>query len=132
MTAIPRHAIILFAHGSRDPAWRVPIEAVAARMRELQPQALVRCAYLELTAPDLATVMHEVHEAGARAATIWPLFFGAGRHVREDLPRLAAQLRTNFPAMRISVQAPIAENAQVLEVMARTALLSAQNQEQPV
>ena len=31
------HGVILFAHGSRDPAWHAPIEAVAARMRALAP-----------------------------------------------------------------------------------------------
>jgi sirohydrochlorin cobaltochelatase len=125
MAAMSDHAVILFAHGSRDPAWRVPIEAVAARMRQLSPQAVVRCAYLELTAPDLPTAVHEVHAAGARHVTIWPLFFGAGRHVREDLPRLAAELQGRFPDLTISLQPPIGEHADVLEVMARTALTNA-------
>ena len=30
------NAIVLFAHGSRDPLWSKPIEAVAARVRELE------------------------------------------------------------------------------------------------
>ena len=28
-----QHGIVLFAHGSRDPQWRAPIEAVAALNR---------------------------------------------------------------------------------------------------
>ena len=43
------HAIILFAHGSRDPLWHKPIQAVAQRITERDAQELVRCAYLELT-----------------------------------------------------------------------------------
>ena len=41
-------AIILFAHGSRDPLWRLPIESVATEIRRRHPAALVSCAYLEL------------------------------------------------------------------------------------
>ena len=33
----PRHAIVLFAHGSRDPLWHKPMEAVAARIRSPMP-----------------------------------------------------------------------------------------------
>ena len=53
-------AIILLAHGSRDPLWRRPIEAVAARIQTDQPRLLVRCAYLELCAPDLAGAVAEL------------------------------------------------------------------------
>ena len=41
------HAIILFAHGSRDVLWRRPIEAVANEMKQLSPDTQVACAYLE-------------------------------------------------------------------------------------
>jgi sirohydrochlorin cobaltochelatase len=54
MTAPMTQATILFAHGSRDPLWRLPIEAVATQMRQTTPLCEVRCAYLELTQPDLA------------------------------------------------------------------------------
>ena len=39
-TPAPRHATVLFAHGSRDPLWRAPIEAVAARMQRTIDAAL--------------------------------------------------------------------------------------------
>ena len=54
---------IVFAHGSRDPLWRVPIEAVARHIQSLAPQLHVRCAYLELMLPDLPT-MREVGVPG--------------------------------------------------------------------
>jgi len=50
-TATPHRGIILLAHGSRDPLWRAPIEAVAERIRTSAPGTPVLCAYLELCAP---------------------------------------------------------------------------------
>jgi len=82
------HAIILFAHGSRDALWRRPIEAVANEMKLLSPDTQVACAYLELTEPDLPTTVAGLVQTGVNAIRIVPMFLGVGRHAREDLPLL--------------------------------------------
>jgi sirohydrochlorin cobaltochelatase len=119
------HGIVLFAHGSRDSAWRAPIEAVAERMRALAPGAPVTCAYLELTEPDLPTAVQALLAEGVKAVTVWPMFLGAGRHAREDLPRLLNGLRARHPGVTFVLQPAIAEHPGVLEAMARAALDSA-------
>ncbi len=116
------HAIVLFAHGSRDPAWRAPIEAIAERTRAIDPTAQVRCAYLEFSEPDLPAVVAGLITGGARQITVWPMFLGAGRHARDDLPRLLAQLRAQHPGTDFVLREAIAEHPAVLEAMARTAL----------
>lgn len=118
----PTRAIVLFAHGSRDPAWRAPIEAVARRMREIDPSSRIRCAYLEFTEPGLPAAVAELVGAGARQISVWPMFLGSGRHARDDLPRLLEQLRAQHPGTRFTLQPAIAEHPAVLEAMARTAL----------
>ena len=60
MRQASRQAMVFFAHGSRDPLWRRPAEAIAERVRQLDPKLLVRCAYLELTEPDLAACVAEL------------------------------------------------------------------------
>ena len=116
------HATILFGHGSRDPLWCKPIEAVAERMRQQQPLAQVRCAYLELSAPDLPTVATEFIALGATSISITPMFLGVGRHAREDLPALVQQLREQHPGVHFSLQAAIGEHPDVMALMARIAL----------
>ena len=37
----PHTGVILFAHGSRDPLWRLPIDAVAQQMRLRWPGLVV-------------------------------------------------------------------------------------------
>ena len=118
----PVRGIVLFAHGSRDPAWRAPIEAVAARMRELDPATRVVCAYLELTTPDLPAAARALLTDGVTRITVWPMFLGAGRHAREDLPRLLAQLRAQHPAVDFTLREAIAEHPGVLQAMASAAL----------
>jgi sirohydrochlorin cobaltochelatase len=89
MTA-PTKAIVLFAHGSRDPLWHKPMEAVAARIVAMAPDTPVACAYLELSKPDLPTAVATLLALGVHTISVLPLFLGVGKHAREDLPRLIA------------------------------------------
>jgi sirohydrochlorin cobaltochelatase len=113
---------ILFAHGSRDPLWRLPIEATASHIRQLAPSIQVRCAYLEITEPDLATSAAELALLGITSITVLPLFLGVGKHAREDIPRLMAALRASYPQIVFDLRPSIGEEAQVIELLARLAI----------
>jgi sirohydrochlorin cobaltochelatase len=114
-------AVILFGHGSRDPLWRQPIEAVAARLAAEQPALLVRCAYLELEAPDLPAATAELAALGARAVRIVPMFLGMGRHARQDLPALVQRLRQTHPEVRFTLAPAVGEHPEVTALLARIA-----------
>jgi sirohydrochlorin cobaltochelatase len=114
-------AIILLAHGSRDPLWRQPIEAVAARIAADQPATAVRCAYLELCAPRLPEAAQALVQGGATQITVAPLFLGMGKHAREDLPRLMDALRQAHPGVRFHMQRAMGEDPRVVQLMAQIA-----------
>jgi sirohydrochlorin cobaltochelatase len=114
-------AVILFGHGSRDPLWRRPMDAVAERMAQADPDVPVRCAFLELQEPDLGTAAGELVRLGAKRITIVPMFLGAGRHVREDLPALVRGFQVTCPDVVFALQPPVGEDAQVLDLIAKIA-----------
>ena len=114
--------IILFAHGSRDPLWRLTIEAVAAQIAGRAPDALARCAYLELCTPTLAEAATELMAAGVQEIKIFPLFFGVGKHAREDLPALVQGLRDAYPEVKVELLPTAGEFPQLIELMADIAL----------
>lgn len=115
-------AVILFAHGSRDPLWRAPIDAVAQVMRQQAPQVPVACAFLELTEPDLATAVQSMVQAGAEHIRVVPMFLGVGRHAREDLPTLVQSLQTSHPELRLECLHSIGEHPLLTQLMAEIAL----------
>ncbi|MBV8617851.1 MAG: CbiX/SirB N-terminal domain-containing protein [Curvibacter sp.] len=119
---MPQPAIILFAHGSRDPAWSAPIQAVAQRIRHLSPQTEVRCAYLELMAPNLAGACAELVAQGQRRIRVVPMFLGVGRHAREDLPVLLQSLQTAHPGIELELLPAIGESAHIVNALATLAL----------
>ena len=122
MPATPAHGLILFGHGSRDPLWSKPIESVADQVRQIDPAVHVRCAYLELTPPDLPGSVAELVALGVRTITVLPMFLGIGKHAREDLPVLMTTLQATHPQIEFKLRAAIGEEAQVIELMARLAL----------
>jgi sirohydrochlorin cobaltochelatase len=115
-------AIILFGHGSRDPLWRQPMDAVAAALARLDPSVPVRCAFLELQQPDLATAAAELIQLGATRIQLLPMFLGAGRHVREDLPALVQGFRNTCPGVEFALKAPVGEDDRVVQLLAKIAM----------
>lgn len=115
-------AIILFGHGSRDPQWREPMDAVANRIRARIAQVQVRCAFLELDTPDLAAAAADVVQAGADSVRVLPMFLGAGRHAREDLPKLLEECRKAHPTVQFEVVPAVGEIPKVLDLIATIAL----------
>ena len=124
-------ALVLFAHGARDPRWAEPFEAVAGRVRAAAPQLPVALAYLELMAPTLAAAVDKLVADGATTVDVVPLFLGTGGHLRRDLPPLVDALRSAHPDVTIRLHAAIGEHAAVSEAMARAALVAAGLGERP-
>jgi sirohydrochlorin cobaltochelatase len=113
--------VILFAHGSRDPLWRLPIDAVAQHMTQHWPGLSVACAFLELTPPDLATTVERLMRQGLTHLRIVPMFLGVGRHAREDLPELVRDLSLAYPQMQFELLAAIGEHPAMIQLMAEIA-----------
>ena len=121
-TPAAARGVLLLAHGSRDAQWHHPVQALATRLARLAPDVPARCAYLELSQPDLPTAAAELVALGCTRIDVFPLFLGMGRHAREDLPRLMAALRARFPAVSLHTLPALGEDARVLDLLARIAL----------
>jgi sirohydrochlorin cobaltochelatase len=116
------NAIVLFAHGAREPRWADPFEAVAERVRAAAPSRPVRLAFLELMTPTLAEAVGRLAAEGAKTVDVVPLFLGTGGHLRTDLPRLVDAVRAAHPELAVRLHAAIGEHAAVVEAMARAAI----------
>ncbi len=124
MTTSLTTGIVLFAHGSRDPLWHQPMEAVAAQIRQKEPEAVVACAYLELSQPDLPTAVGALVAQGVQSVRIVPMFLGVGKHAREDLPVLVQALRDTYPELALNLQKAVGENPRLVDLLAQIALES--------
>lgn len=124
MQSTPQQGIVLFAHGSRDPLWRLPIEAVSQQIKNMSPSTEVMCAFLELTSPDLPTCVQKMSEQGLAHISVVPMFLGIGKHAREDLPEIMQELKTNYPHVQFDLRRAIGEEPELTLAMAKIALKS--------
>ncbi|MBK9440682.1 MAG: CbiX/SirB N-terminal domain-containing protein [Comamonadaceae bacterium] len=118
------NATILFGHGSSDPSWRAPIDKVASTMMAADPLVLVRCAFLERTEPDMATIVAELVQTGVNQITIVPMFLGVGRHAREDIPLLVSTIQGVYPSVNFQLKPSVGEEPAVIELLAQLAMPS--------
>ncbi len=86
-------ANVLLAHGSRDPKWQAPFEAIAETIKKKDKQrgdsiksTRIELSYMELCEPSLEQVCENLAQDGYQMINIYPLFFAAGRHLRIDVP----------------------------------------------
>ena len=121
-TSISTQGVVLFAHGSRDPLWHKPMEAVAAAISLTVPDIPVVCAYLELSSPDLFTACANLLAQGVHRITVVPMFLGVGRHAREDLPLLMAELKQKHPDVFFALRPAVGEDPRLVELLAKIAL----------
>jgi sirohydrochlorin cobaltochelatase len=118
----PTTAILLFAHGARDPGWAEPFRRIADRLRAAQPALRVELAFLELMEPGLARAVATLAGEGIGRITLVPLFLAQGGHLKEDLPRLLDDIRKQHPAVRIDVTAAIGDAERLTSAIADWAL----------
>jgi sirohydrochlorin cobaltochelatase len=114
-------ALILFAHGSRNSAWKEPFERIAQTIRA-QGSARVELAFLELMTPTLPDVLHQLTKEGVMHFCVVPLFFGLGNHVSRDLQDLIHAFKNEHPEVHIRVSPPLGESDVVLQAMANYAV----------
>ena len=124
-----KSAIVLFAHGARDPEWAQPFFAIRDRVAQQFPGVPVSVAFLEIMRPALAETIAELAAQGINKITLIPLFMARGGHLKEDLPRLLADIYQQHPGIQFHTAPAIGEVEAVLQSIAQwvgTQHLSAQ------
>ena len=111
-------AIVLLAHGARDPRWAEPFVQVANDVRAEAPELAVALAYLEHLPPSLADAVRDLARNGARFIRVVPLFLGRGGHLREDVPRLLAAVAAELPDLTIELTLPAGDDRAVQRCLA--------------
>ena len=110
-----KEGLVLFAHGSREPEWAQPFERIA---QQLSASHVVELAYLERMKPTLDEAVASLVKKGAKRIRVVPLFLGAGGHIKEDLPTLAAAARARHAGVEIVLETTIGERQEITDAIA--------------
>ena len=97
-------ALIVIAHGSRKKETQDELKLLVEQLVQLESSyQTIEYAFLELSEPDLVTVIRKLHAQEIESINIFPYFLNAGRHVNEDIPQLVQAAQEQFPTMKIEL-----------------------------
>jgi sirohydrochlorin cobaltochelatase len=114
--------LLLLAHGSRQPDWAQPFEAVLEALRRARPGVDAVLVYLEFMQPGLEQALQQAARDGVAAVRIVPLFLGHGTHLRRDLQAAIDASRAAAPQLRVSCATAAGDDAGVVGALAAFAL----------
>ncbi len=97
-----RLAVVLVAHGSRDPRAAESTEALTRAVAEAHPEWEVHASYLDHAGPRPLDVLTWLETAGHRRAVLVPLLLTAAYHGKVDVPAVVGQARA--AGLRIDVR----------------------------
>jgi sirohydrochlorin cobaltochelatase len=112
-----KSAMILFAHGARDPRWAQPFQRLQIMTQANLPEVKVELAFLELMTPSLPDLVPQLIGDGYEKIVVAPIFLGQGGHVLRDLPLMIDQLRETYPTLELQQLEAAGENALVLQAI---------------
>lgn len=105
-------AIILFAHGAREPEWARPLEAVRERLRATGLRA--ELAFLEIMSPSLEEAAGRLVGEGFEKVVVVPLFLAQGKHLQRELPELVAKIRKHHAKTDFRVTPALGEVPEIV------------------
>ena len=114
---IKKTAMILFAHGARDPRWAAPFQRLQVLTQNSLPEVAVELAFLEFMTPNLTDLVTRLVQDGCEKVIVSPIFLGQGGHVLRDLPVLINSLRESYPALELQQLEAAGEDAAVLQAI---------------
>lgn len=97
-----RPALLVIAHGSRDPRHAATVGALCARVAALRPDVRVEVGYLDFNAPSVPQVLERLDAEGVREVVALPLLLGRAFHAKSDIPAVLREAGARLP--RLAVQ----------------------------
>jgi sirohydrochlorin cobaltochelatase len=109
-------AVILFAHGAREPEWAQPFENIRDRLRAAGTP--VELAFLEFMSPSLDEAAARLADKGIETVIIAPLFLAQGAHLKRDLPAMVERIRKRHAKTEFRVMPALGEAPQIVAAIA--------------
>ncbi|MGW3954960.1 sirohydrochlorin chelatase [Streptomyces sp. NPDC004752] len=111
-----RPALVVIAHGSRDPRHAATVHALVRRVRSLRPGLWVETGFLDFDVPRAHGVLESLAAAGVRDVVALPLLLTRAFHAKADVP---AVLRDAPPRLRIRQAEVLGPSPRLLAALER-------------
>ncbi|MFE9249711.1 sirohydrochlorin chelatase [Streptomyces sp. NPDC007088] len=96
-----RPALLVVAHGSRDPRHCATVRALVRRVRRLRPGVRVATAFLDFDTPSVPQALQRLAAQGVDEVVALPLLLTRAFHAKADIPAVLEESRRLLPSLRV-------------------------------
>jgi len=109
--------VAIVGHGTgRGDANRVLIE-LAGEIRRRLKHALIEPGFVSRGEPSVAGAIQSLYAKGCRNVVVLPLLLLAGKHVQEDLPRIARECESELDGLRVEIMHALGQEPRLAGVV---------------
>ncbi|HYU85451.1 MAG TPA: sirohydrochlorin chelatase [Kribbellaceae bacterium] len=112
-------ALVILAHGSRDPRSAATVHALAGCLRELREDLRIETSFLDHCPPTPYQVFDKLVADGVEEAVVVPLLLSGAFHARVDVPAVIDEARERYPSLRVIASDVLGYDESLLDVLDR-------------
>ncbi len=111
----PRPALLVVAHGSRDPRHAATVHALVARVRAERPGLQVATGFLDFNLPSVPGALQAYAARGVREVVAQPLLLSRAFHAKADIPAVLRRAPSSLHIRQADVLGPDPQLTRALE-----------------
>ncbi|WP_404955035.1 sirohydrochlorin chelatase [Streptomyces sp. 147326] len=112
-------ALLVIAHGSRDPRHAATVHALVGRARALRPGLRVETAFLDFNTPSVGQALSSLYLSGVRNVVTLPLLLTRAFHAKSDIPAALAESSARLPGLSVRVADVLGPSPLLLSALER-------------
>ena len=112
-------ALVILAHGSRDPRSAATVHALAKHLRELRDDLRIETAFLDHCPPSPFQVFEKLIADGVEETVVVPLLLTEAYHARVDIPAVIDEARGRYPNLKVIASDVLGYDDTLLDVLDR-------------
>ncbi len=112
-------ALVILAHGSRDPRSAATVHALAKCLREQREDLRIETSFLDHCPPTPYQIIDKLAADGVEEVVLVPLLLSGAFHARVDVPAVVDEARERHPSLRILAADVLGYDDSLLDVLDR-------------
>lgn len=125
-----KRAVVVIGHGSKLAGSDDAMGRTVDSLRRKEPDTLVQIAFLEIQSPTIQEAIELVLRHGAEEVVLVPYFVQTGRHVTQDIPKIASEAQAKYPKKKFRLARYLGFDERIVSVV-RDRIREARTYKQP-
>lgn len=112
-------AVCLVGHGTRDKFGINEFLTLSAKFKELEPDRIIECGFLEFAKPTFDEAIEKCVQDGINNILVLPGLLMSANHAKKDIPEKINEMSQKYPSLNFKYSRPLGLHPKILKVCAK-------------